>query len=48
MDIVRREEASRPVTKSVTLPAYLSKLPMEAHLIFSGILQDGLKERLGI
>lgn len=48
MDIVREEEDNRSVTKSVTVPAYLNKLAMEANLNFSGILQNGLKERLGV
>ena len=48
MDIVREEEANRSVTKSVTVPAYLNKLAMEANLNFSGILQEGLRERLGV
>ena len=48
MDIVREEEANRSVTKSVTIPAYLNKLGIENRLNFSNILQEGLKERLGI
>ena len=48
MDIVREEDANRSVTKSVTVPAYLNRLAVEANLNFSGILQEGLKERLGV
>lgn len=48
MDIVREEEANKSVTKSVTIPNWLNKLAMEAKLNFSGILQDGLKEKLGV
>jgi predicted RNase H-like HicB family nuclease len=48
MDIVREEEAHRSITKSVTIPAYLNKLGIEHNLNFSSILQDGLRERLGV
>jgi predicted RNase H-like HicB family nuclease len=48
MDIVREEEAHRSITKSVTIPAYLNKLGIENNLNFSSILQEGLKERLGV
>ncbi len=48
MDIVREEEANRSITKSVTIPAYLNKLGIEHKLNFSSILQEGLKERLGV
>lgn len=48
MDIVREEEANKSVTKSVTLPNWLNKLAMEAKLNFSGILQEGLKKKLGL
>ena len=48
MDIVREEEANKSVTKSVTLPNWLNKLAMEAKLNFSGILQEGLKKKLGV
>ncbi|MDD2453405.1 MAG: hypothetical protein PHT11_08575 [Synergistaceae bacterium] len=48
MDIVREEEANKSVRKSVTLPNWLNKLAMEAKLNFSGILQEGLKKKLGV
>lgn len=48
MDIVREEEANKSVTKSVTLPNWLNRLAMEAKLNFSGILQEGLKKKLGV
>jgi len=48
MDIVREEDANKSVRKSVTLPNWLNKLAMEAKLNFSGILQEGLKKKLGV
>ena len=48
MDIVREEEKNRSITKSVTVPAYLNELAMEAHINFSSTLQEALKEKLGV
>ncbi len=48
MDLVRDQQENRSVTKSVTLPAWLNKIAMEAHVNFSQILQDALKQRLSV
>ena len=41
-------EKNRSITKSVTVPAYLNELAMEAHINFSSTLQEALKEKLGV
>ena len=48
MDIVREEERNRSITKSVTVPAWLNKMAIEAKINFSNVLQEGLKDRLGV
>ena len=48
MDIVREEEARRSISKTVTIPAWLNKIAVEANVNFSQILQEGLRSRLGV
>ena len=44
----RRANDMRYVRKNVTLPNYLNELGEKAGLNFSQVLQEGLKQRLGI
>lgn len=44
----RRVYEQRTVRKNVTLPAYLNDLAEAAHVNFSQVLQEGLKQRLGV
>ncbi|WAM33277.1 type II toxin-antitoxin system HicB family antitoxin [Caldicellulosiruptor morganii] len=48
MPPVREEMANKSVNKTVTLPRWLSKAAEEAHINFSQVLQQALKEKLGI
>ncbi|BCS81525.1 type II toxin-antitoxin system HicB family antitoxin [Anaerocellum diazotrophicum] len=45
---VREEMANNSVNKTVTLPRWLKKAAEEAHINFSQVLQQVLKEKLGI
>jgi predicted RNase H-like HicB family nuclease len=45
-DVFRRQMDSRAVKKTLTIPAWLNTKAEQAHLNFSGVLQDALKERL--
>ncbi|MCI8423178.1 MAG: HicB family protein [Lawsonibacter sp.] len=47
-DACRRAHEQRSVRKSVTIPAYLNELAEAAHINFSQILQEGLKQRLDV
>ena len=47
-DAYRRTYEQRTVRKNVTLPAYLNELAEAAHVNFSQVLQEGLKQRLGV
>lgn len=47
-DAYRRMNDMRTVRKNVTLPNYLNEMAMKAGLNFSQVLQEGLKERLGM
>ena len=46
--VYRRMNDMRTVRKNVTLPNYLNEMAMKAGLNFSQVLQEGLKERLGM
>lgn len=48
MPPVRDEMANKSVNKTVTLPRWLNKAAEEAKINFSQLLQQALKERLGI
>ncbi|ADQ39774.1 Uncharacterized protein family UPF0150 [Caldicellulosiruptor acetigenus I77R1B] len=48
MPPVREEMANKSVNKTVTLPRWLNKAAEEAHINFSQVLQQALKEKLGI
>lgn len=47
-DAYRRAHEQRTVRKNVTLPAYLNELAEAAHVNFSQVLQEGLRQRLGV
>lgn len=44
----RRAHELRTVRKNVTIPAYLNDLAEAAHVNFSQVLQEGLKQRLNV
>lgn len=44
----RRANDLRTVRKNVTLPSYLNDLAEKAGINFSQVLQEGLKQRLGV
>ena len=44
----RRANDMRTVRKNVTLPNYLNELAIQAGINFSQVLQEGLKQRLGM
>lgn len=48
LDAYRRANDMRTVRKNVTLPNYLNELAIQAGINFSQVLQDGLKQRLGV
>ncbi|MBC8535020.1 type II toxin-antitoxin system HicB family antitoxin [Yeguia hominis] len=47
-DAYRRANDVRTVRRTVTLPSYLNELGEKAGLNFSQVLQDGLRQRLGV
>ena len=47
-DAYRRAHELRTVRKNVTIPAYLNDLAEAAHINFSQILQEGLKQKLNV
>ena len=47
-DAYRRREDSRAVKKTLSIPAWLNHRAEAANVNFSGILQDALKEHLGM
>lgn len=47
-DAYRRANDMRTIRKNVTIPSYLNDLAERAGLNFSQVLQDGLKQRLGV
>ena len=47
-DAYRRAQDSRSVRRNVTLPCYLNELGEKAGINFSQVLQEGLKQRLGV
>ena len=48
MDLVRAQQENISITKSITLPAWLNKMAMEAKVNFSQVLQDALKVKLQV
>ena len=47
-DASRRAHDMRTIRKNVTIPSYLNDLAERAGVNFSQVLQDGLKQRLGV
>lgn len=47
-DAYRRTQDMRAIRKNVTIPSYLNELAEKAGISFSQVLQDGLKQRLGV
>lgn len=47
-DAYRRKHETRAVRKNVTIPAWLNERAEAAHLNFSQVLQESIKERLGL
>ena len=48
MPSIRMAHISRSVNRTVTLPAWLNAAAQEKDINFSQVLQDGLKQRLGV
>ncbi len=48
LDAYRRRKDSRAVKKTLTIPSWMNTMAEEAGLSFSQILQEALRERLGI
>lgn len=46
--LLREEERNRVVKKTVTLPSWLNAKAQEASVNFSSVLQEALKQRLGL
>jgi len=47
-DVFRRQMDTRAVKKTLTIPAWLNQEAEAAHLNFSGVLQDALRQRLQV
>ena len=48
LDAYRRYKDSRAVKKTLTIPAWMNSMAEDAGLSFSQVLQDALRERLGV
>jgi predicted RNase H-like HicB family nuclease len=48
LSILRDEERNKSVKKTVTLPNWLNITAMNANINFSSVLQEALKQRLGL
>ena len=48
MPSMRLARVNRSVNRTVTLPAWLNAAAQERNINFSQVLQDGLKQRLGV
>ena len=47
-DVRNMTKENKPVKKTLTIPKWLDREATKAHINFSGVLQEALKERLGI
>ena len=45
-DMEEYEKRYRPVKKTLSIPGWLNDAAESAHINFSGVLQDALKEKL--
>ena len=48
MPSIRMANVNKSINRTVTLPAWLNSAALENNLNFSQVLQDALKERLGV
>ena len=48
LSILREEDRKRAVNKTVTVPAWLNQMAMDAHINFSSTLQEALRQKLGV
>lgn len=48
LSVLREEDRNRAVKKTVTIPNWLNVAAQEAQVNFSSVLQDALKEKLGV
>lgn len=48
LEAYRRAHDTRTVRKNVSLPSYLNEMAERAKINFSQVLQEGLKQRLGV
>lgn len=48
MPLVRNQVKTVSVKKTLTIPAWINALAEEQHINFSQVLQDALKERIGV
>jgi len=48
LDAYRRRKDSKAIKKTLTIPSWMNALAEEAGLSCSQVLQDALRERLGI
>lgn len=48
MPSIRMAHVNRSVNRTVTLPAWLNAAAQEKNINFSQVLQEGLKQRLGV
>ena len=46
LDMEEYEKRYRPVKKTLSIPGWLNDAAESAHINFSGVLQDALKEKL--
>ncbi|MBO5515244.1 MAG: type II toxin-antitoxin system HicB family antitoxin [Schwartzia sp.] len=44
----RRKMSNKTVKKTLSIPEWLNTMALEENINFSGVLQDALKEKLGI
>lgn len=48
MPLFRGQVKDRSVKKTLTIPSWLNQAAEQAHVNFSQVLQEGLKQRLGV
>ena len=48
LSVLRDEERDKAVKKTITIPNWLNLKAMEAHVNFSSVMQEALKEKLGV
>lgn len=48
MSVIRDDERDKAVKKTITIPNWLNLKAMEAQVNFSGVMQEALREKLGV